>query len=191
MKPLFANCCLFLLIAQANALGAYLRITDDIKPLSQLKTTFTIQANLYYGDHDEESSPIAETDFYLFNKSLVNILRDSNFKLEFEDKKQSSLQDEDYLTATAKAFASEDEESEIVALLIRKEISKHQLLTLKTNLRGQAKVKSVKAGNYYLFGIGKADDEIFVWHLPVNIKAGGNLIEIDQHNADAVFAAAE
>jgi hypothetical protein len=191
MKQFFVNCCLLLLFGQINLFGAKLCQTDGVNPLTLLKPSLTLQANIYYGDQDEESSPITETDFYLLDKSLVKILKDSNFKPEFEGEKERSLEVEDYLTATAKTFSSANEESEIVALLLKKEISKHQSFTLKTNLRGQAKVKSAKTGEYYLFGIGKADGEILVWHFPVNIRVGSNVIEVDQHNTSVVFAADE
>ena len=46
-------------------------------------------------------------------------------------------------------------------------------------------------GNFYIFGIGKTEDEIFVWHLVVDIKSCRNVIELDQYNAETVFSADE
>ncbi len=188
MKQLFLTYCILLLIGQFNVYGFPLLQIDDVNPLTLLKPSLTVKANFYSGDQDEEASPIRKTDFYLLNKSLVNILKDSGFKLEFEDGEQYKLEEEDYLTATAKAFLSEDDESAVIAFLIRDRISKRKLFAVKTDYLGRADVKALNTGNYYLFGVSKSDGEIFVWHLPIEIKSGGNLVEIDQHNADVVFS---
>jgi hypothetical protein len=37
----------------------------------------------------------------------------------------------------------------------------------------------------------RPEDEIFVWHFPVSIKLGGNVIEVDQHNAEIVITTNE
>lgn len=189
MKKFFFNCCFLLLIGQANAFGINCCRSDDINPLSLLNPSLTIKANFYYGDADESKLPLAETEFYLLDKSLVNILKDAKFVPEFSDGKRHKLKDGDYLTATAKAFSSEDEESALIAMLIKADVSKHKLYTLKTDYSGLAKIKELKIGTYYLFGIGKTDDEIFVWHFVVNIKSFNNAIELDQYNAEAVFSA--
>lgn len=179
---------LFLLIGHLNTFGFSAPLTDDVKPLDLLKPTLTIKANVYFGREDEEVFPIARTEFYLLDKSLVDILKDSKFKLEFTGQKKHKIQDEDYLSATANAFSSFDEESQLLTLLIQKEIAKHQIYAVKTNFQGKAQIDSVKMGNYFLFGIGKTEDEIFVWHLPVTIKSGENLIELDQNNAETVLS---
>lgn len=183
MKQKLINFFLLILTAQVNIFAAHSYRIDDVNPLDLLKPSLTLQANVYYGDQDEESSPIAETEFYLLDESLVKILKDSSFNLELEGENERSLEDEDYLTAAANAFSSEDEESKLIALLINKAISQHQLFSLKTNFQGEAKIKSIKIGNYYLFGIGQANDEVLIWHFPVSIKLGCNDIEVDQHNA--------
>ncbi len=188
MKKLLLNCCFLLIISQLNAFSAAYNQTDDVKPITLLKSSLTIKANFYFGDEDEKALPIAETEFYLLDKSLVNILKDSKFKPEFLDGKQHKPEEKDYLTATAKAFSSEDEESALIALLIKREISKHKRFEVKTNYSGQADLKELKTGNYYLFGIGKTDDEIFVWHFIVNIKSGSNVIVLDQYNAETIFS---
>jgi hypothetical protein len=192
MRNLFLNCSLLiLLIGQASGFGETSCRTNDVNPLSLLEPSVGVKANFYSGDEDEDASPIAETDFYLLDKSLVNILKDSGFEPEFEDGKQHRLEAEDYLTATRRAFFSEDAESEVIAFLIRDRISKHKLLALKTDHSGQANVKAVKTGNYYLFGVSESGGEVFVWHLPIEIKLGENMIEIDQYNAEVVFSADE
>ncbi len=188
MKKLFLNFCFLLLIGQLNVFDARPFRTDDVNPLILLNPSLTVKANFYFGDEDEETSPITETDFYLLDKSLINILKDSGFKLESEDGKQYKLEEEDYLTATATAFTSEDNGSAIIAFLIKEKISKHKLFTVKTEYLGQANIRVLKKGNYYLFGVGRTEDKVYIWHLPIEINSGRNLIEIDQHNADVVFS---
>lgn len=186
MKQLLLICCIFLLIGQFNVYG--LVPIDDVNPLNQLKPTLTIKANVYFGNEDEESFPIARTDFYLLDKSLVNILKDSGFQPEFSDGNQHKIEEEDYFNAIGNAFLSDNEESALIAVLIKEKISKNKSFLLKTDDLGQAKVKAAKEGKYYLFGIGRTEDEIFIWHFPVSIKSGNNIIELDQHNAEIVLS---
>ncbi len=147
VKKLLLNFCLFLLIGQVNAFSAINYRIDDIKPLALLNSSLNIKANFYFGDEDEKSLPIAETEFYLLDKSLVNILKDSKFQPEFLDGKQHKLEENDYLSATAKAFSFEDEESALIALLIKQEISKHKVVTVQTDYSGQANLKDLRMGN--------------------------------------------
>ncbi len=188
MKQLFLIYCFILLIGQFNVYGSLPFQTDDVNPLIQLKASLSIKANVYYGDEDEESFQVS-TDFYLLDESLVKILKTAKFKPVFLDRKRHRITDEDYLEATAKAFSSDkDEESQMVSLLIRNEITKHQISTAKTNYLGKGNFKAIKTGNYYLFAIAKTEDEVFVWNLPVEIKSGINSIEIDQYNAETVLS---
>ncbi len=190
MKKLVLNCFL-LLIGQLNAFGSTAFQFDDVNSLTLLNPSLTLKANFYFGDQDETALPIAETEFYLLDESLVTILKESGFKPEFVDRKRhkSKLTDKDYLTATAAAFSSEDDESALIALLIKAGISKHKLFTLKTNRSGQANIKELGRGRYYVFGVGKMRDETFVWHFAVDVKSCANRIKIDQYNAEIVFPA--
>ena len=191
MKKLALYCFLLLitvLTGQSNAFGSTALRFDDVKSLTLLNPSLTLKANLYSGEQDEKISPVAETEFYLLDKSLVSILKDSNFKPESANGNQHELKDDDYLTATANAFSSDDEESALMTLLIKKEISKHQVFSLKTDYYGQAKLKRLEMRNYYIFGVGRTEDEIFVWHSLVDIKSCSNVVELDQYNAEAVFS---
>lgn len=189
MKKLILNCFL-LLLGQLNAFGSTASQFDDAKSLALLNPSVIFKANFYFGDQDETVLPIAETEFYLLDESLVTILKKSGFKPEFVDRKRhkSKLTDKDYLTAAA-AFSSEDDQSALIALLINAGISKHKLFTLKTNRSGQANIKELGRGRYYVFGIGKMRDETFVRHFAVDIKSCANRIKIDQYNAEIVFPA--
>lgn len=184
---------LLLVFPQTIVLGIVPSLTpsDDVQPASLLhylsQASLTLQANVYFGDEDEESYPIAETDFYLLDESLVRILQKAKFKPEVTGEKHQKPTDEDYLEATARAFDSTDEESELIALLIHQAISRHQIAKIETDRYGKGKARTIKAGSYFLFGIARTEDEVLVWNQPVKIVAGSNLIEIDQHDADVVL----
>lgn len=187
----FVLYCFLILCGQTNAFGSTALPFDDVKTLTLLTPSLSLKANLYSGDEDERALPVAETEFYLLDESLVNILKKAKFKPEFLDGKRRKLKASDYLTAAAKALSSGDEESVLIALLIKTEISKHTILSLKTDYFGEANQKELKMGNYYIFGIGKTEDEIFVWHFIINIKSYNNIVELDQYNAETVFSVDE
>lgn len=189
MKKLLLLFCFFFLIARLDAFGSVPLQFDDVNPLTLLTPSLTVKANFYFGDEDETAVPLADNEFYLLDKSVIAILKDSGFKPEFLGEKphKRKLADKDYLTATAKAFSSKDDESALIALLIRAGISEHKLFTVKTDYDGQANIKALKMGRYYLFGIGKTGDETFVWHFAVDVKSCNNRVEIDQYNAETAF----
>lgn len=123
MKKLFLNCCFLLFIGQANAFDINCCRSDDINPSDLFNPSLTIRANFYHGDEDESKLPLAETEFYLLDKSLIDILKDSNFKPEFPDGKRHKLEESDYLTAssasrfkTSKSLLSSARESSCTAM---------------------------------------------------------------------------
>jgi hypothetical protein len=194
MKRLFLIYFFLLLVGQINVYAIFPFQTNAENLLNQQKPTLSIQANVYFGNEDEETFPIVDTKFYLLDKNLVEILKTAKFKPVFSDGKNHKITDEDYLEATAKAFAvqnffaPQDDETELITFLINQAISKHQKSVIKTDYTGKGDFKSVKTGNYYLFGIGRTEAEVFVWNLPVEIKSGSNVIELDQHNAQVVYS---
>jgi len=188
MKRFFLNCCLLLFAGQLNASGTPFIQIDAVNPLVHTKASVTVDAQIYFGDQDEEMYSI-ETEFYLLDKSLIEILKKAHFKPEFPDGKQCQITDEDYLEAAANAFTAEkDEESKIVAFLINNAMAKHQRAVMHTNKFGKGKFEAVKTGSYYLFGVGRTNAEVFVWHSPIEITAGGVSIEINQNDAAVIFS---
>jgi hypothetical protein len=175
----------FLLCAALIAYGA--PRFDDVKPKLELKGSLQIRANIYHGDESETVEPIADTKFYLLDENIVSILKRADFNPVDENDKP--LTDEtNYLAATVNAFNSDDENSVFVSVLISSAINKRTVAKLETNDFGIGKLKTVRAGKFYLFGIYREESEIFVWHLPVEIKLGTNKIELDQHNAATVIS---
>ena len=166
---------------------------DDVKTAQLLKPTLRIEANVYYGDEDEEKKPVAGTAFYLLDESFAAILQKADFSIELPDQPEAKPTDEDYLTAAAKSLDAgddADDETFIINLFIRKELTEHGKLMFDTGYDGRAfsNSKQLRAGSYYLFGIGRTENEILVWNLPVQIRAGANVIELDQHNAQVIFS---
>lgn len=132
MKKLFLNCRFLLPCGPLNVYSSQLFQIDDISPLVRIKAPLAIQANIYFGNEDEEVFPV-EVDFYLLNESIVKILKAANFKPVFLDGKQYQITDEDYLEAVARAFAAQNrEEAEISA---RKERRLKQLIMITETSR--------------------------------------------------------
>lgn len=149
-----------------------------------LEASLLVKANLYFGDQDEEKVPLSGMTIYLLDKSLVDILRESGFEPEAEDGEKLLATESDYLAAAGEAFRSNDEESLIVRLAMESEISKHQIIRAQTDRRGLARISRLKTGAFYLLAITNREEaEILLWNLPVDIKSGGNMIELDQHNS--------
>jgi hypothetical protein len=136
MRRTLLHCCLLLLIGQINAFGLEHPRTEAVDPQILLLSSLSIKAEVYFGDEDEVSRPIHNTDFYLLDRSLAGILKDSGFTPETEDGKEQRLEASDYLDAAASAFYSSADESALLAMPIRREIARHQLFAVKTNDSG-------------------------------------------------------
>lgn len=160
---------------------------DDVKPSAFQDAALLVSANVHYGAEDEESVPVS-ADFYLLNKNMVDILKTKNFE-PFDENGDLLRGDDGYLEALARTVADRDEESRLLAVLIQDAIRRNQLAAISTDRSGLGRAKTLKTGNYYLFGYAQIDDEIFVWNLLVRLAAGQNRAKIDQHNAGVVITA--
>ncbi|HEX8267391.1 MAG TPA: hypothetical protein VF596_18470 [Pyrinomonadaceae bacterium] len=159
-------------------------MADETKPA--LNGSLSIKANVYFGDESEETEAV-ETSFYLLKDNLVTILKKAKF--EPIDENDNLLTDvEAFLTATAKAFIDDEENSLFVSVLLNDNISRNKVAQITTNQSGLGSLKTVTVGNYYLFGMKRVEDEVFIWHHPIQIKSGKNRIELDQHNAEVVLS---
>lgn len=150
-----------------------------------------LRANVYFGDQDEEVVPV-EADFYLLDESLVQILKAAKFEPFDSDDARVRPTDEDYLEAAARALTAEnDEEAEVIVFLMREAMNRHQLSVARTGGFGRGKFRGIKEGKYYLFGVGRTEAEVFIWNLPVDVKAGINSVEVDQNNAEVIYSVNE
>lgn len=192
---LISNLILSLSVEQVIGGGRVYRSETVAVPLALRRDSLTLRAQIYYGDQDEETVAV-EADFYLLDRSVIEILKAVKFEPIFPDGKKHRITDDDYLAALAAAFASEnngqnDAEAETVVLLISKALAKHQKSFARTNASGRGFFKKLAPGKYYLFGIGGTGDETIVWNLPVEIASGINSIELDQNNSVAAFPAGD
>lgn len=158
--------------------------TGSAIPDHSAKSYLMINANIYYGAEDEQAVPI-ETEFYLLDESVIEILKQAKLKPSFPDGNRRQLTDEDYLQATVQALTANDAESKVVRLLIENELAAHKFISVKTDSAGTA-YAPIPIGNYYLFGVGKASGQTLVWNTAIAVVDGRNNIEADQYNADLI-----
>ena len=59
-------------------------------------------------------------------------------------------------------------------------------MRLKTNSVGEAKLKNIKPGNYYLIGASTLGQVGVVWSKPVQIRGGANDVSLGL--SDAIWA---
>lgn len=190
IKIEFLIFCAFILFCNLPASGAVnQQKSDDIKPMSLLslleKANLRISARIYYGDEDEEEVPV-KTEFYLLDKSVVEILKAAKFSPEINN--QMVDVEEAYLEALGKLLTDQkDEEEDILNYLFWEAVEKNTVTKFETDYFGYGKSEQVKSGNYYLFGFTQINDEILIWNYPVFLS-GMKEIEIDQNNAAAVLS---
>lgn len=175
----FAVCSL-----SANA-SSFANYSDEVKPKASLNGVLSVRAKLYFGDEDEESKAVEGVTFYLLSKSAAEILRSAKFEFDSADQLMTN---ESYLEVAANAFLPNNrEDAEFVVALVSTELAKYQKAKIKADAFGRVSLRRIPAGNYYLFGMARSEETVLVWNLPVTIKSGSNILELDQHNAESVF----
>ena len=190
LKKLSLLICLMLLLplfALANRHKA-----DDIKPVdlsdSLSKAEFNITAAIYFGTRSETRIPVI-ADFYLFDHSVVQILRESGFNPVDFGYGSPLIDEEPYLEAVTKVFTDQNEENTLLADLISDSFREKRTDQISTNLFGFGWSGQIKSGSYYVFGIGQVGTEVFVWNFPVCSSGKINEIEIGQYNAEKIIPA--
>ena len=61
----------------------------------------------------------------------------------------------------------------------------HSLTFCITDSRGKAEKTGLKAGNYYICGIGHTEQGVVIWNVPLELKAGKNNLRLDNRNMAA------
>jgi hypothetical protein len=51
-----------------------------------------------------------------------------------------------------------------------------------TDSRGKAEIKDLKAGIYYICGIGHTNQEVVIWNIRVELKSGKNNLVLNNEN---------
>ena len=58
---------------------------------------------------------------------------------------------------------------------------------IRLDATGTAKVSGLPKGNFWVLGLGVANNQHFVWSLPIDIKPGSNSISFSQGNASIIY----
>jgi hypothetical protein len=58
---------------------------------------------------------------------------------------------------------------------------------IRLDATGTVKVSGLPKGNFWVLGLGTANNQHFVWNLPLVIKAGANSISFNQSNATIIY----
>lgn len=185
----FPLCAVFALLL-TTVVFAGRTAPDDVKPAALLnKAELSISAQVYQDDQDQIRQPL-EADFYLLDQSIVEILKKSRFTPVEEgtggDPENVRMPDESaYLEALAGILESDGDDAAILNPLFWNAVEKRRISgVISTNLFGNASSKTVRSGNYYLFGYAALDDRILIWNVPVRLRGGKNTLELDQYNAE-------
>lgn len=186
----FPLCAVFALLLPAAVAFAGGTASDDVKPATLLdKAELSVSAQVYLGDQDQIRQPL-EVDFYLLDRSIVEILKKSRFTPVEEgadnDPQNVRLPAESaYLEALAGVLTGDGADAGVLDMLFWDTVEKRRISgVISTNLFGAAPPETVRSGNYYLFGYASFDDRILIWNMPVYLSGGKNKLELDQYNAE-------
>lgn len=186
--PLRAIFALLLLLPAATFAGR--TASDDVKPATLLdKSELSVSAQVYLGDQDQIRQPL-KTDFYLLDRSIVEILKKAGFTpaeegAEDDPEKVRTSDESAYLEALAGVLAGDAADAGLLDMLFWDAVKKRRISgVISTDLFGNASSKTVRSGNYYLFGYASFDDRILIWNVPVHLSGGKNTLELDQYNAE-------
>lgn len=143
--------CLLLLAFQTNSLSAQNKVVkNDRANASPTTARLVVSANIFSGDQDELRDPV-RAEFYLLRESAATIFRRSKFYPN--GGRGETLEGETaYLEAYARAVAEGDDDSAVMAFLLRDSLEKNRIAALQTNWTGTGRLKGLSPGDYYLFG---------------------------------------
>lgn len=141
--------------------------------------TLSVEAGLVYKAGDVK--PVARADFYLLNDDLETIIK--NAGIEEKDmgglnQKLSFVQKLSFWKKFPALYPNQLAKAVDV-------IKQHTVYTITTDFSGKGEFTQIKSGKYWLAGIGGAN-QIVVWNLPIDIKAGKQSISLDNNNAATI-----
>jgi hypothetical protein len=167
---------LSLLLAFGTIGEAQKRPVTRAKP-SQQTSTLSFETGLVLRSGDVK--PVARATFYLLDKDLETILRDSGFRgdegfpiLDTFALKYVSRQLETLRGASVTTFDS--------AMLA---VKPHIVTSTTSDFGGKGQFTSVKPGTYWLFHVSEVGRNTVLWNLKIDLKPGQNSVTLDQNNA--------
>lgn len=153
--------------------------------LEETDKTQTQTENIFTGQDNPADERPAEN---LYLEAAARLLRQTSAEpANIWSSGIDHIQPEDRQRHGAAAGETEaDEEDFLIAYLINDEINRHLVAEVRFNAFVNGTTRVVKPGNYFLFGFSSTESELLVWHLPVTLTPGENILEVDQHNAELV-----
>jgi hypothetical protein len=125
--------------------------------------------------------PVARTDFYLLDKSLIQILLDGRFKNSSGEVIQKKEQIYYYFARSYSGYNIFDFYTDMFNQATAL-IKPHLVQSVKTDFAGKATFKSIPTGKYYLMGYCGMSKNYMVWNVEIDITPGNNSLTLDQNN---------
>jgi hypothetical protein len=133
-------------------------------------------------------TPIARTEFYLLDDSLENILEKAKIPPLSGGERFTPLQNFIVLEQAKRELGNEmTDEGKRIRLQTDNAIKSHIVATMTTDFSGKAVFDNVKAGKYYLMGVGGTGKQAIVWNLAIEIKTGKQSVTLDNKNAALIL----
>lgn len=155
--------------------------TTKAAPAPKEDSILSVEAGLVYKSGDVK--PVARVTFYLLDKSLDDIMNEAGL----EDAKLEKF------SKGAKYFAVLNFEKRKYGdvrgqyALAENAIKPHIIATMTTDFGGKGEFPAVKAGSYYIMGVGGPEAQVVVWNLATTLKSGKQSVTLDQENAAQIF----
>ena len=120
--------------------------------------------------------PAGFTEFFLVNKSLDAIMRDSMVRIPNNQGIDSYA--ELWARSVQRGYRFPG-----IAASIRNSLARSSLSRLKTNSVGEANVENIKPGSYFVVGASTLGQVGVVWSKPITLRSGDNDIALDLRDA--------
>lgn len=168
------------------------------EPLVKADRVVLVEAGLVYKSGDIK--PVARSEFYLLDESLVEIFRNANIKEPMDSNENvPNYRDVIYPELIVYAFGkihSAIDQFTSDSPQVRKfrdfhakamaAIAPHIVQQGTTGFSGKVKFESIKPGTYYLMGVYKTPRGVAVWNSRVDVKNVETTVILDQNNAASV-----
>ena len=119
------------------------------------------------------NNPLAEKTFYLAKESVESVLTKGGVGVEAG---KSAFQS--WLIACSNGTPECQQGQTALAT--------NSASVLKTGNNGKAEFPPVPPGTYYIVGITRSNNQLLLWNLKVDVKAGMNEVGLDQRNSAPV-----
>ena len=164
------------------------KTSASVKTSASQTGNLAVEAGLVFQNGDVK--PAARVTFNLLDDDLETILKNSGINLVTSSGASSSSNlnnVQNLATLHYRARISYNGKPPEALVAAQDEIKKHIIATITTDFSGKGEFSSVKAGKYFLMGVGGTEKQVVIWNIPVEIKNGKQSITLDQENAAVVF----